>query len=157
MAMIRLILPLLFACAVAAETRRAVREPKADTRVESALIDDVRKNPDDFQANHRLADYYRASQRMDVAIPFFEKAYQLNPGDYSNAWDLALSYMTAHKIKEARKLPLGLQRQNDKAELHNLLGSIEEAAGCLRAAVLEYQRAAQMEPNEKNVFDYATG
>jgi tetratricopeptide (TPR) repeat protein len=157
MAMIRLILPLLFACSVAAQSRRAVREPKADTRVESALIDDVRKNPEDFQANRRLADYYRASQRMDAAIPFFEKAYQLNPGDYSNAWDLALLYLTAHKINEARKLVLGLQRQNDRAEIHNLLGSIEEAAGDVRAAVLEYQRAAQMEPSEKNVFDYATG
>jgi Tfp pilus assembly protein PilF len=157
MAMIRF-LPLLFACAAAAaEQRRPAKDPKADAVIESALINDVRKNPDDFQANHRLAEFYRAHERMDAAIPFFEKAYQLIPGDYSNAWDLALSYLTAHKIEEARKLVLGLQRQKDKADLHNLLGSIEEAAGDLRDAVLEYQRAARMEPSEKNVFDYATG
>jgi tetratricopeptide (TPR) repeat protein len=157
MAMIRLILPLLLACGAAAEQRRPAKDPKADATIESALINDVRKNPDDFQANHRLAEFYRAHERMDAAIPFFEKAYQLNAGDYSNAWDLALSYLTAHKIREARKLVLGLQSQNDKAELRNLLGSIEEAAGDLRAAVLEYQRAARMEPSEKNIFDYATG
>jgi len=124
---------------------------------ESALTEAVRKRPDDLQANHRLAEFYRVHGRMDAAVPFFEKAYRLNPDDYSNAWDLALSYLTTQKIDAARKLAVALQRQGDKAELHNLLGSIEEAAGDLRAAVAQYQQAAKMDPSEKNVFDYATG
>ena len=124
---------------------------------ESALAEAVRKRPDDFQANHRLAEFYRVHDRMGAAVPFFEKAYRLNPDDYSNAWDLALSYLSTQKIDAARKIAVALQRQGDKAELHNLLGSIEEAAGDLRSAVAQYQKAAQMDPSEKNVFDYASG
>ena len=46
-----------------------------------------------------------------------------------------------------------LQRE-DKAELHNLLGAIEEEAGAFETAAKEFQRAALMEPTEKNVFDF---
>jgi tetratricopeptide (TPR) repeat protein len=152
-----ILLLLLAYTAAASGQQRPKTDPKADAAIESALLDAVRKQPDDFQANHRLAEFYRVHRRLDAAVPFFEKAYQLNPSDYSNGWDLALSYLSAHKIDAARKVASALQRQNDKAELHNLLGSIEEAAGDLRAAVAEYQRAAQMDPTEKNVFDYATG
>jgi tetratricopeptide (TPR) repeat protein len=143
---LRWILPLLFACSAAA----------ADP-VESTLLAEVRAHPDDFQANHRMAEFYRVHGRPEASLPFFEKANQINPGDYANAWDLALLYLTAHKLDAARKVAAALIRQKDNAELHNLLGSIEDAAGDLRAAVAEYQRAAQMDPSEKNVFDYATG
>jgi tetratricopeptide (TPR) repeat protein len=152
-----ILLLLLAYTAAASGEHRPKTDPKADAAIESALLDAVRKQPDNFQASHRLAKFYRVHGRLDAALPFLEKAYRLNPGDYSNAWDLALSYLSTHKIDAARQVARALQRQNDKAELHNLLGSIEEAAGDLRAAVAEYQRAAQMDPSEKNVFDYATG
>ena len=146
-------LPILFVCSAAAQEQN---RPVKKTDIESVLIREVQKHPDDFQANHRLAEFYRAHDRLPAAIPFFEKAYELNPNDYSNAWDLALSYLSTRKLEQARRVVHALQSKNDRAELHNLLGSIEEAAGALRAAVTEYQRAAQMAPSEKNVFDYAT-
>jgi tetratricopeptide (TPR) repeat protein len=153
-----ILLLLLGLTAAASAQHHPKTDPKADAAIESVLLDRVRKQPDDFQANHGLAEYYRVHGRPGAALPFFEKAYQLNPGDYSNAWDLALLYLSTHKIDAARTIAGALQRQQgDKAELHNLLGSVEEAAGDLRAAVAEYQRAAQMDPSEKNVFDYATG
>jgi tetratricopeptide (TPR) repeat protein len=157
-ARIRWILPILLACFAAADQQSApANAGKSETAIESALLADVRMRPDDFQANHRIAEFYRVHGRLEASLSFFEKAYQLNPGDYANAWDLALSYLAARQIDRARQLAVALQRQKDNAELHNLMGSIEEAAGDLRAAVAEYQRAARMDPSERNVFDYATG
>jgi len=46
---------------------------------------------------------------------------------------------------------LGLQ---DNAELHNLLGEVDENAGDHVEAARELQRAAQMDPSEKNIFDW---
>src|SRR6185503_2840823 len=42
----------------------------------------------------------------------------------------------------------------DVAELHNLLGDLEERAGNLKNAAEEYQRAAHMEPTEEHLFDW---
>jgi hypothetical protein len=41
----------------------------------------------------------------------------------------------------------------ETAELHNLLGDVEERAGNRIGAAAAYQRAARMEPTEEHLFD----
>ena len=42
----------------------------------------------------------------------------------------------------------------ETGELHNLLGDVAERAGDLVGAAEEYQRAAQMDASEENLFDW---
>ena len=54
----------------------------------------------------------------------------------------------------AAELLRGLLARRDTAEVHNLIGDAEEAAGNLLAAADEYQKAAHMDPTEENLFDW---
>jgi tetratricopeptide (TPR) repeat protein len=49
-----------------------------------------------------------------------------------------------------------LLTQSDKAEFHHLLADADEKLGRFLEAVHEYQRAAEMDPSESNVFDWAS-
>jgi tetratricopeptide (TPR) repeat protein len=44
--------------------------------------------------------------------------------------------------------------KNDRADLHHLLGNLAEKSGDPLEAVREYQRAAEMDPSEANLFDW---
>jgi len=48
------------------------------------------------------------------------------------------------------------EAQKDKADLHHLLGRIEERLGNPLEAVREYQRAAELDPSEPDLFDWGT-
>jgi tetratricopeptide (TPR) repeat protein len=45
---------------------------------------------------------------------------------------------------------------NDQAQLHNQLGHAEEISGHSLDALREFQRAAEMDPSEPNLFDWGT-
>ena len=49
-----------------------------------------------------------------------------------------------------------LLKQKNTAELHNLLGEIEEKDGQFVAAANEYEAAAHMDPSESNLFDWGS-
>jgi tetratricopeptide (TPR) repeat protein len=46
--------------------------------------------------------------------------------------------------------------ENDRAELHNQLGRVEERSGQSLEALKEFQHAAEMDPSEANLFDWGT-
>jgi tetratricopeptide (TPR) repeat protein len=56
-------------------------------------------------------------------------------------------------MDKSRQIVNELIKQEDKGELHNLLGDIEETDGHVREAAHEYELAARMDPTEKNLFD----
>lgn len=119
----------------------------------SVLIDDVRLHPGSFSANHRLGESYLRQNDLAAALPYLEKARELDTTDYVNGYDLALAYLQLKSLDKSRKLVTELIKQGDKAELHNLLGDIEEADGKVTEAAREYELAARMDPSEKNLFD----
>ena len=49
-----------------------------------------------------------------------------------------------------------LLKQKDSAELHNLLGEVEEKDGKFVEAANEYETAAHMDPSESNLFDWGS-
>ena len=57
---------------------------------------------------------------------------------------------------EARDQVSRLLSRQDTAALHHLLGSIDEKLGNSLSAVHEYQHAAQMDPTEPYIFDWAS-
>jgi tetratricopeptide (TPR) repeat protein len=122
----------------------------------ACCVQSAAQQPRAFETNHRLAESYRIQGNLEAAIPLFEKAYEADPENYPNAWDLAVCYLQTGSTIKARNLLNAMLKRGVKAELHNLLGAVEERSGNLPAAFLEYQRAAQMDPSEKNIFDEAS-
>jgi tetratricopeptide (TPR) repeat protein len=112
--------------------------------------------PANYDTNHNLGEFYIAVGKLHEAIPFFEKAYQVKPEAYDNGYNLALAYEeTSNSVSAKRIIHQLLARQNT-AELHNLLGKIEEMNQNFLDAEHEYETAAHMDPNESNLFDWAS-
>jgi tetratricopeptide (TPR) repeat protein len=122
--------------------------------VERELQTALRAHPDSFEANHQLGEFYLSVGDLKAAIPYLEKAQKLKPEDYPNGYDLAVAYLETKNPGPARSLLQDMLRRKDTAELHNLLGEVDEALGDPISAVNEFQLAAHMDPNEKNIFDW---
>jgi tetratricopeptide (TPR) repeat protein len=93
------------------------------------------------------------------ALPYLQRASQLKPADYENAYELALAHADAGQYERARTEARTLLARRDnakqeQAKLHHLLGDIEEKLGNPLEAVREYQRAAELDPSEPNLFDW---
>jgi tetratricopeptide (TPR) repeat protein len=116
----------------------------------------VALEPRNFDANHDMGELYVRMGKLADAVPFLKAAQQINSSAYDNGYDLALAYLMTGKPAPARQLVLSLLKVKSTAELHNLLGQIEEKDGNYVAAVNELETAAQQEPSEANLFDWAS-
>lgn len=112
--------------------------------------------PASYDTNHNLGEFYLAAGKLSLAIPPLEKAYQIKPDAYDNGYNLVLAYVDTGKDASAKRVAQSLLTRGDTAELHNLLGDIEEKAQDFVAAEREYQTAAHMDPSESNLFDWAS-
>jgi tetratricopeptide (TPR) repeat protein len=110
--------------------------------------------PGDYDANHNLGEFYARSNKVAEALPFLARAQQIDPSSYDNGYDLSLAYLVTGQTADARKLIRELIAHKDTAELHNLLGQVEEKDGNFVPAANEFQVAAHMEPSESNIFDW---
>ena len=131
----------------------------ADTN-ESSLRATADREPGNFDANHRLGKLLVASGKASQALTYLERASQLDPGNYENAYLLALAYADSGQYQRARTKAdalLTVQEkpgQKSEAELHHLLGDIEEKSGNPLEAVRQYQKAAELDPSEPYFFDW---
>jgi tetratricopeptide (TPR) repeat protein len=114
----------------------------------------VALEPQDYEANHNLGEFYARANKITEAIPFLDRAQRIDPSSYDNGYDLSLAYLFTGRFNEARQLIYDLAKRKDTAELHNLLGQVEEKEGNFVAAANEFQAAAHMEPSENNIFDW---
>ncbi len=112
--------------------------------------------PEDYESNHNLGEFYARSNKLTGAIPFLERAERIDPTAYDNGYDLALAYLLTGRLKDARQLLQGLLARKDTAELHNLLGEVEEKDGKFVDAANEFEKAAHMDPSESNLFDWGS-
>lgn len=114
----------------------------------------VELNPRDYNANHNLAEFYIQTGKIASAIPFLERAQQADPSAYNNGYDLALAFDQTGKLDEARQQLQHLTSVRDSAELHSLLGEVEEKSRNYLASASEYEQAARMEPSEQNILNW---
>jgi len=122
--------------------------------LEPALQAAVRRHPEQFEAHHRLGEFYLRRGRLARAITSLERARTLDPSHYTNGFDLAVVYIQTGRLREAHRQIESLLRQGNRAELQNLLGELEEKRGDLQAAAGAYQRAAEMDQTEEHLFDF---
>jgi tetratricopeptide (TPR) repeat protein len=147
--------PHVFPCAVAIIVAVALSSAQV-TGEEAALRRDATEHPGSFAANRTLAKFYLRHNKVAQALPWLEKAERADPADYNNCYDLALARLETHNLAGARQLIQALIRRQDRGELHNLLGDVEEASGNFDDAARQYETAARMDPSEKNLFDLGT-
>ena len=81
---------------------------------------------------------------------------EIDPSSYDNGYDLSLAYVLTGRLADARQLVQDLLKKKNTAELHNLLGEIEEKDGKFVEAANEYETAAHMDPSESNLFDWGS-
>src|SRR5579875_1626921 len=112
----------------------------------------VETEPGNFSVNHNFGEFYARNGNAQAAIPYLRRAQQARPSSYGNGYDLALAYVRTGMWEDARQQIRALIKIKDAAELHDLMGEVEEKKGNYVAAANEYQRAAQMDPSETNIF-----
>jgi tetratricopeptide (TPR) repeat protein len=128
--------------------------PAAASEREKSLRASVEREPSSFDANHLLGKALDEGGKARDAIPYLDRARDLNPSDYENSFDLALANAHASNYERAHDQAQALIAHHDTAELHHLLGDVQEKLGNSLEAVREYQRAAEMDPREPYLFDW---
>jgi tetratricopeptide (TPR) repeat protein len=116
----------------------------------------IKIEPRNFDANRNLGQLLARSGRPAEGVPFLEQAQRINPSSYENGYDLALTCVLAGRLADARPLVQDLLKKKNTAELHNLLGEVEEKDGKFVEAANEYETAAHMDPSESNLFDWGS-
>ena len=129
-------------------------QPPASAATEKLLRDAVEREPQSFEANRRLGKLLLESGRAREAMPYLDRAAEIDSADYENAYDVALANTDAGNYVRAREDAQILIAHRDTAELHHLLGNIHEKLNDPLAAVREYQLAAELDPGEAYLFDW---
>lgn len=114
----------------------------------------------DLQRTLQFSKQYLKMHQIADAIPCLERAHAMDPtGDSAGSvviYDLGLAYLQTGATDAARVLVEKQLKSQDRAEFHDLLGAIETKRQHFHAASTQYQIAAQMDPSEQNIFDFAT-
>lgn len=108
--------------------------------------------PKDYTINHDLGEFYINYGRLPDAVPYLKKAQEARPESYANGYDLALAEIQSGMLREAEIQIDALRRVRDTADLHALLAEVKEKQQDYLAAAKEYQRTAQIDPSENNIF-----
>src|SRR5229473_7175274 len=137
---------------LATNLARREKFPLAEEQFKKAL----ELEPRNYDANHNLGELYVRRGKVTAATPYLEQAQRIKPDSYDNGYDLALAYIVTSRLADARQLLQNLLKQKDSAELHNLLGEVEEKDGKFVAAANEYELAAHLDPSESNLFDWGS-
>lgn len=121
---------------------------------EKSLRASAERDPRSFDANHLLGKALDEDGKAREAILYLDRARELRPSDYENSYDLALANAHAGNYERARDHAQALIAHHDTAELHHLLGDVQEKLGNSLDAVREYQRTAEIDPREPYLFDW---
>jgi tetratricopeptide (TPR) repeat protein len=132
----------------------AASAPSAEA--ETSLRTTLAHDSSNFDANRRLGSLLVASGKSTKALPFLERAHQLRSDDIESARELAKAYAAVGQDRQARAIAEGLLARQDSADLHHLLADLDEKEQHPLQAVREYQRAAELDPSESNLFDWGT-
>jgi Tfp pilus assembly protein PilF len=124
-----------------------------DTTTAKSAAGELPKIPaDDFAQNLKVGQELLRAGQSKQATPYLEQAAQLKPMDYQASFSLAAAYQKNGETQRADQAVQTLLARGDRAELHALLAEVRESEGQPVEAVREYQRAAEMDPSETNLF-----
>ncbi len=128
----------------------------ASEESESKLRAALARAPGSFDANHALGKLYLRTGRYPEAIPLLESAYRIDPTNEANQYNLALAYEGAGDLSQARVRIRELLANAQSADLHRLMGELDEKSGDPLSAVHEYEQAVKLNPSEQNYFEWGS-
>ena len=112
--------------------------------------------PGSFAANHQLGEFYLQTGNYRESIPLLQAAYQIDPANHGNEYDLVLAYKETGDFSQARDHVKKLLAHQDNADLHRCLGELDEKLGDPLAAVHEDEQAVRLDPSEQNYFAWGS-
>jgi tetratricopeptide (TPR) repeat protein len=128
----------------------------APSESESRLRAALAKEPGSFDANHQLGEFYLRERRYSEAVPLLKVADRIDSANQDNEYDLALACQGIGDFSQAREHAQKLLAQGNNAELHRLLGNLDEELGDSLAAVAEDEKAVRLDPTEENYFQWGS-
>ena len=144
------------AASLGAEPSAAHPPPASFGAAEHSWRTALERNAASYDANYQLGKLLVEQGRAREAIPYLEHASQIKPGVYENEYELALAHCVAGEYEMASAQARALLAKQDRADLHHLLGEIEEKSNNPLEALRQYQRATELNPSESNYFDWGT-
>jgi tetratricopeptide (TPR) repeat protein len=112
--------------------------------------------PGSFEANHQLGEFYLQAGHYRESVPLLQAAYQIDPANRGNEYDLARADEETGDFSQSRGHVEKLLAHQDDAGLHRLLGELDEKMGDPLAAVHEDQQAVRLDPSEQNYFAWGS-
>jgi tetratricopeptide (TPR) repeat protein len=123
---------------------------------ESNLRAALAASPGSFAANHQLGEFYLQAGHYRESVPLLQAAYQIDPANRGNEYDLARADEETGDFSQSRVHVEKLLAHQDDAALHRLLGELDEKMGDPLAAVHEDEQAVRLDPSEQNYFAWGS-
>lgn len=144
------------------ETLALKAEPKStahlvrDASTEQYLRKQLDTSPRDLKANEELGRWYLNAGRYSEAVAPLETAFELDPTQKENEFQLARALNRSGQPGKARAHVDRLLAAGDKPEWHRLAGEIDENLGDPLGAVRAFELAVKEDPSEENYFAWGT-
>lgn len=133
-----------------------VAHPADTASREQSLRKQLETSPRDPRANEELGRLYLNAERYSEAVGPLEIAYELDPTQRENEYNLALALDRSGDPRESRVHVDRLLAAGDKPEWHRLAGEVDEKLGDALGAVQEFNQAIKKDPSEENYFAWGT-
>jgi tetratricopeptide (TPR) repeat protein len=127
-----------------------------DAEAEDSLRAALAKDPHSFEANHRMGEFCLREKDFHEAIRTLQAAYEIDPSNSDNEYDLAVAYQGAGQLTQARDHAQHLLAHAENANAHRLLGELDEELGEPLLAVNEDEKAVRVDPSEENYFQWGS-
>ncbi len=124
-----------------------------------AAIDQARKEPDNFDAQLKAAEFYYQIQRFDGSIEFLKRANQLKPDNREVIVHLGNAYFDSAKYEEAEKwYTTALAKKTDDVDVRTDLGLtfIFRDKPDYDRAIKEFQQSIALNPNHPQTLQNLT-
>lgn len=127
-----------------------------DPAREAAFRRAVTAQPESYEANRALGEFYLHGHRPAEASEFLNRAAALHGHAAVDEYQVALACEEEGDFAKARQHVERALRTSDAAEYHRLAGELDERLGEPVSAVREEARAAALEPTEANYFAWGS-
>jgi len=105
-----------------------------------------------------LGVYYRNKQDYGKAIEYYRKGYETDPGIERIAVNLSYMYQKTKKYDEAEQILMNyIDKSDNKHDIYFRLGIIELESGKFNGAILNFENALKIEPEDTDALGNIAG
>lgn len=136
----------------------APADERSDCNRAGNLYRAVSSNPNSFEANHNLGEFYLQHGDALASIDYLQAASRLMPENIENSRDLVAAYLETRGYATAIALLQHLLQKNGAdSGLHLLLAKAYASSNMCPEAIAEYRLAADLNAGDRNLFESGIG